>query len=136
VSPEDPAKKYFHPSITDRERAIFEAGIALGALYHQFVGLPIAKREDVLRAVKEAIEKAMSLQPFREKVEVRFDVGSIRGGGLDPYDYSSLKGDAIDARVVVKYGSARVKARMRFVEELGFNLMYIEDVEDLGAEQG
>jgi len=136
VSPEDPAKKYFHPSITDRERAIFEAGIALGALYHQFVGLPIAKREDVLRAVKEAIEKAMSLQPFREKVEVRFDVGSIRGGGLDPYDYSSLKGDAIDARVVVKYGSARVKARMRFVEELGFNLMYIEDMEDLGAEQG
>ena len=136
MSPEDPAKKYFHPSITDRERAIFEAGIALGALYHQFVGLPIAKREDVLRAVKEAIEKAMSLQPFREKVEVRFDVGSIRGGGLDPYDYSSLKGDAIDARVVVKYGSARVKARMRFVEELGFNLMYIEDMEDLGAEQG
>jgi len=135
MSPEDPAKKYFHPSITDRERAIFEAGIALGALYHQFVGLPIAKREEVLRAVKEAIEKAMSLQPFREKVELRFDVGHIRGGGLGPYDYSSLKGDAIDAMVVVKYGSARVKARMRFVEELGFNLMYVEDVEDLGAEQ-
>jgi len=136
VSPEDPAKKHFHPSITDRERAIFEAGIALGALYHQFVGLPVAKREDVLRAVKEAIEKAMSLQPFREKVEVYFDVSSIKGEGLGPYDYSSLKGNAIDARVVVKYGSARVKARMRFVEELGFNLMYIEDVEDLGAEQG
>ena len=135
MSPEDPAKKYFHPSITDRERAIFEAGIALGALYHQFVGLPIAKREDVLRAVKEAIEKVMSLQPFREKVEVRFDVGSIRGEGLGPYDYSSLKGDAIDATVVVKYGSARVKARMQFVKELGFNLMYIEDVESLGAEQ-
>jgi len=133
VSPEDPAKKYFHPSITDRERAIFEAGIALGALYHQFVGLPIAKKEDVLKAVKEAIEKAMSLQPFREKVEVRFDVSSIKGGGLGPYDYSSLKGNAIDARVVVKYGSARVKARMRFVEELGFNLMYIEDVEGLGV---
>ncbi len=133
MSPKDPAKKYFHPSITDRERAIFEAGIALGALYHQFVGLPIAKKEDVLKAVKEAIEKAMSLQPFREKVEVRFDVSSIKGGGLGPYDYSSLKGNAIDARVVVKYGSARVKARMRFVEELGFNLMYIEDVEGLGV---
>jgi len=136
MSVEDPAKKYFHPSITDRERAIFEAGIALGALYHQFVGLPIAKREDVLRAVKEAIEKSMSLQPFREKVEVRFNVGSIKGEGLGPYDYSSLRGDAIDARVIVKYGSARVGARMRFIEELGFNLMYIEDVESLGAEQG
>jgi len=136
MSPEDPAKKYFHPSITDRERAIFEAGIALGALYHQFVGLPIAKKEDVLKAVKEAIEKAMSLQPFREKVEVYFDASSIKGEGLGPYDYSSLKGDVIDARVVVRYGSARVRARMRFVEELGFNLMYIEDVEGLGAEQG
>jgi hypothetical protein len=136
MNPEDPAKKYFHPSITDRERAIFEAGIALGALYHQFVGLPIANREDVLKAVKEAIEKSMSLQPFREKVEVRFNTSSIKGRGRGPYDYSALKGDIIDASVVVKYGSAKVKARMQFVEELGFNLMYIEDVEDLGAEQG
>lgn len=135
MSSEDPAKKYFHPSVTDRERAIFEAGIALGALYHQFVGLPIANREDVLRAVKEAIEKVMSLQPFREKVEVCLDASSIEGKGLGPYDYSSLKGNAIDARVVVKYGTARVRARMRFMKELGFNLMYIEDVEDLGAEQ-
>jgi hypothetical protein len=136
MSPEDPARKFFHSSITDRERAIFEAGIALGALYHQFVGLPIANREDVLKAVKEAIERTMSLQPFREKVEVCLDVSSIKGRGRGPYDYSSLKGNAVDARVVVKYGSARVRARMRFVEELGFNLMYVEDVEDLGAEQG
>jgi hypothetical protein len=136
MSPEDPARKFFHSSITDRERAIFEAGIALGALYHQFVGLPIANREDVLKAVKEAIEKTMSLQPFREKVEVCLDASSIKGRGRGLYDYSSLKGDAIDARVVVKYGSARVRARMRFVEELGFNLMYIENVEYVESEQG
>ncbi|MEM4576064.1 MAG: dihydroneopterin aldolase family protein [Candidatus Nezhaarchaeales archaeon] len=135
MSLEDPAKKYFHRSITDRERAIFEAGIALGALYHQFVGLPIAKREDVLNAVKEAIEKSMSLQPFREEVKVDFNVRVIKGNGRLPYDYSSLKGDAIDVKVVVRYGSTRVKARMRFVDDLNFNIMYIEDVEDLRAKQ-
>ena len=30
--------------ITERDRAIFEAGIKLGALYHQWVGTPISKK--------------------------------------------------------------------------------------------
>jgi len=132
---EDPAKRYFHPSITDRERAIFEAGIALGALYHQFLGVPIAKREDVLKAVKEAIEKTMTLQPFRESVKIDFNLKAVKGELRGPYDYSTLKGDALDVKVVVRYGSTRVKARMRFVEDLGFNLMYIEDIEDLETRQ-
>ncbi|MEM0217838.1 MAG: dihydroneopterin aldolase family protein [Candidatus Nezhaarchaeales archaeon] len=132
---EDPAKRFFHPSITDRERAIFEAGIALGALYHQFLGIPITRRKEVLQAVKDAIEKTMTLQPFREKVEVSFNLDVIRGETSSPYDYSLLRGEAMDVRVVVRYGSTRVRARMRFMEDLNFNLMYIEDVEDLGAEQ-
>ena len=28
--------------VNDRDRAVFEAGIKLGALYHQFVGTPIS----------------------------------------------------------------------------------------------
>ncbi|MCI2413518.1 MAG: dihydroneopterin aldolase, partial [Cuniculiplasma sp.] len=32
----DEAASYFH--CTDRERAIFEAGIKLGSIYHQYVG--------------------------------------------------------------------------------------------------
>ena len=28
---------------TDRENAVFEAAIKLGALYHQFVGTPISR---------------------------------------------------------------------------------------------
>lgn len=132
---EDPAKKFFHPSITDRERAIFEAGIALGAIYHQFLGIPVVRREEVLKAIKDVIEKTMILQPFREKVEVAFNTTAIRGEGSNPYDYSLLKGEALDVKVVIRYGSIRVKARMRYVEDLNFNLMYVEDVEDLGAEQ-
>ncbi len=132
---DDPARKFFHSSITDRERAIFEAGIALGALYHQFVGVPIAKRDDVLRAIKEAIEKSMSIQPFREKVEVDFKLDKVKGELKGPYDYSTLKGNALDVRVIIRYGSARVKARMCYIDELGFNLMYIEDVEDVEVRQ-
>ncbi|MFH0966806.1 MAG: dihydroneopterin aldolase family protein, partial [Methanobacteriota archaeon] len=29
--------------ISDRERAAFEAGIKLGALYHQWVGTPVSR---------------------------------------------------------------------------------------------
>lgn len=133
---EDPAKKFFHPSVTDRDRAMFEAGIALGAIYHQFTGLPVAKSREVLDAVKRVIEEAMGIQPFRERVEVHFNLEAVKGELKTPYDYSTLKGEMLDVKVQVRYGCVRVKARMRFVPELGFNLMYVEDVESLEAQQG
>ncbi len=38
----DVNEKYFS-NITARERAIFEGGISMGALFHQFVGTPVNK---------------------------------------------------------------------------------------------
>ena len=48
----DVNEKYFS-NITKRERAIFEGGISMGALFHQFIGTPVNKD------TKESLEKCM-----------------------------------------------------------------------------
>ena len=50
----DVDKKYFS-NITSRERAIFEGGISMGALFHQFVGTPVnaETKENLERAIED-----------------------------------------------------------------------------------
>ena len=56
---------------TDRENAVFEAAIKLGALYHQFVGTPISRA--TADTVETAIEHAVALQPYVTRIEVHLD---------------------------------------------------------------
>lgn len=126
---EDPARKFFPPDLTDRERACFEAGIALASIFHRLVGTPVSRDPRVLRAIERAAEASALLQPFREGVEVRVDARRVGARGPPPYGYSTLRGDELRVRVSVKYGSARVVASMRLVPELNYPLMYVERVE-------
>ena len=125
----DRAKRYFPEGFGDKERAIFEAGIALASIYHQFLGTPIARRPELLRDLERAIEGSMKLQPYREDVKVRILDEEVKGEKRDEYDYELLKGRHLDVSVVVKYGRFRVWGRMRYVKELDYTLMYIERIE-------
>ncbi|MEM3437979.1 MAG: dihydroneopterin aldolase family protein [Nitrososphaerales archaeon] len=127
---EENIKKYFDKSVTDRERAIFEGGIALGAIYHQFVGIPIIKDKAVIKALERAISKSMKLQPYRESVEVRINIDMIKGEKSHAYDYEILKGKHLDVKVKTKYGNSRATVRMRYIPEVDFTLMYIEKLEE------
>jgi hypothetical protein len=81
----DLGKKYFDAGVTDRERAAFEGGIALASIYHQFVGTPISLRGDSVKALERAIEEAVKLQPYRERVNVKVDTGRLKQrGGVAP----------------------------------------------------
>ncbi|MCP8317672.1 MAG: hypothetical protein H3Z51_12565 [archaeon] len=75
---EEVVRRYFDKSVTNRERVIFEGAIALGAIYHQFIGIPICKDEDIIRTLEETISRTMKLQPYRESVEVRIDADMIK----------------------------------------------------------
>ena len=57
--------------VSDREQAIFEAAIKLGALYHQWVGTPISRNSAA--SVETAIERAVILQPCVEEITVRLE---------------------------------------------------------------
>ena len=54
-SREEKVAEYFNCSI--RERAVFEAGIKLAAVYHQFIGTPISasNAESLERAIEEGV---------------------------------------------------------------------------------
>ncbi len=123
------AKRYFSKDVTDRDRAIFEGAITLGAAYHQFVGTPISKHVNLVSMLEKAIEKTMSIQPYIEKVEVKIDLSKVKEASHS-YDYSEVGGRNLLVKLVSKYGKTRVYMRMSFISELDFPLMFIEKIEE------
>ncbi|MEM0075213.1 MAG: dihydroneopterin aldolase family protein [Conexivisphaerales archaeon] len=123
----DPASKYFDPSITDRERAIFEAAIALAMIYHKFTGIPISSDKRLISSLEETIRLSSATQPFKESTDVKIKTGILKKK-KNPYDYTELSGRNIDVKVVARYGGAEATARLRFIREINYPLMYIEKV--------
>lgn len=111
---------------TDRERALFEAGIKMGTVYHQFVGTPVSSA--TVGSLERTISEAIMVQPYVEDAVVRIDRSRIPGGE-GTYEYASLGGDMIDAVIKVRVGESRVTAEMRYDEELRYPLMFISSVE-------
>jgi hypothetical protein len=121
----DPASRYFAEGLTPRERAAFEAGIALATIYHSLIGLPMPRtakgREDLAKGVASAVLS----QPFRRRVVVR-----LRGrrAGKGPYSYGEIGERDVSAEILVEYGGWVVRARLGYVRSLGYPLMRIVEV--------
>lgn len=108
-----------------RDRALFEAGIKMGTIYHQFVGSPVnaASAPGLERAMSEAV----LAQPYVAGARISIDGSRLPPSG-DEYSYASLTGDMIDAVVTVEIGGFRVVAEMRYDRELDYPLMYVSSV--------
>jgi dihydroneopterin aldolase len=98
--------------ITDRERAAFEAGIKLGALYHQFVGTPIAR--ETADTVETAIERAVGLQPYVTDIAVRLNRDLMVSNA---FGYSELAGRMFDVAIGTRVGSAVCQARLSLEDD-------------------
>ncbi len=118
----DLAAEFF--KCTDRERAIFEAGIKLGSIYHQYVGMPISNAN--VDSAEKAIMEGVKVQPFISDVSVRIRHDSLKSG-KETYSYQSLSGEMMDVKISVTYGDETVTARMSYIEKLNYPLMYLED---------
>ena len=121
----DPEEKYFN-NITKRERAIFEGAITMGALFHQFVGTPV--NIDSVESLEKAIEDAMSVQPCVSNVEVEIDRKKLEEISNE-FDYVSLTGEMLDVKVTTVCSDKQALIRLKFVSELNYPLMYVEDVD-------
>jgi hypothetical protein len=119
------AKAESHFSCSDSERAAFEAGIKLGTIYHQFVGVPLSS--DNVDTLEKAIVAGSMVQPFVEDARVRIDRSKLKRKRGE-YDYISLTGDMLDVSLVVRYKGVRVEARMEFIKEMNYPLMYIKEI--------
>ena len=121
MSGSDPGKKWFRCS--ERERAAFEAGIKMGAIYHQYVGAPV--NESNVEALERAIEAGVRVQPFVEDVRVRIDRSKIRAKRGAPYKYYSVTGDMLGVWLRVRYEGAVAECAMDYLPELRYPLMRI-----------
>jgi len=118
-------------SITERDNALFEAGIKLGALYHQFTGSPVNLRN--ADSLEKAIQESIAVQPFVKEISVSIDREIIRSKLNSEFGYCELEGRMLDVRITVRYNSAVANVRLAYNSELEYPLMKIEEVYSLDS---
>ena len=109
---------------TDREQVVFEAGIKLGALYHQWVGTPISRNS--ASSVETAIEKAVILQPCVEEITVHLNRNLMTENA---FGYSELSGLMFDVDILTRVGFAYCRAQL--LPENGYPLMKIVECHEI-----
>ncbi len=106
---------------TAREIAAFEAGIKLGALYHQFVGTPVS--EETADSLERAMEKAIGLQPYVFSAKIKIDRDMLK---RNIFGYSELSGKMIRAEIEIVYKGERVRAVLKHDIEKDYPMMQLE----------
>ncbi len=120
--------QYFSSDINDRERACFEIGIKLGALYHILCGIPISSDPQVIESIEQGIEASISCQPYVKSVKININRDKIQGTKATEFDYDELSGILIAAKVVLEFNSIEITAKVEWIEELSYPLMFIEEI--------
>ena len=119
-----PAARSIHPAhLTRREALLFEAGVKLGGIFHQYLGIPISAT--TAPGLARTIERAVALQPYVVRVRARVDVR--RGGrtGTGRFAYRYLTAEMLDVMVVLRDGPTEVEARLAHRADLRFPLMRV-----------
>ncbi|MHC1688143.1 MAG: dihydroneopterin aldolase family protein [Methanothrix sp.] len=103
---------------TKREIAAFEAGIKLGALYHQFVGSPVSAK--TASSLETAMQQSISLQPYVRAVKVTINREMLKE---NVFGYGELEGRMIIAEVEIDYEGEVLRARLEYDVEKSYPLM-------------
>jgi hypothetical protein len=114
-------KKRFNLMISDRDKAAFEAGIKLGALYHQWVGTPVSKQSAASLAA--AIREAHIQQPFVEDISVYLDTKLMNP---NMFGYSELSGLMFCVTLTTQVNSTVCIARLQ--SDDNYPMMDIVDI--------
>jgi len=115
--------------INNRDRAVFEAGIKLGALYHQFVGTPI--NVDMIEGLSRIIEESIGVQPFVRSISVTIDREMVEKKQNPGFGYCELEGRMLHISLQVLYKNFIVYAQMCYDEEMDYPLMSIKKIEEM-----
>jgi len=113
-------------SVTPRDNAVFEAGIKLGALYHQFVGSPVNLK--TVDSLEKAISHSISVQPFVKSITVRIDRDMVKAN-LSSFGYTELKGPMLTVDAVIQYENYEVSVGMALKDD--YPLMHVKDVKEV-----
>ncbi len=110
-------------TLSRREALLFEAGIKLGGVFHQYLGIPVTGR--TARALARTIESAVGLQPYVRSVRVRIDPSAGGPVGRGRFAYGYLVAEMLDVTVELVDGPATVTARLRHRPDLRYPVMSV-----------
>ncbi|TFG20103.1 MAG: dihydroneopterin aldolase [Promethearchaeota archaeon] len=129
MSEESLADKKFPSDITSRERAIFEVGIKLGALYHIAMGLPISKDPTTITSIETALANSIKTQPYVTDVKVAINLKKVKGTKSHQFDYSQINSSLLEATIHLKYKDIAVTGVIEWNEDLNYPLMFIKEIQ-------
>lgn len=109
---------------TSRDRAVFEAGIKLGAVCHQFSGVPVSAEN--VKSIESAMKNTLAGMPYVRTAKVR--INHDFPDNDDHYGMIPLTEGMMDVIVVVKVEDVEVTAEMRYDSGLKYPLMYVSNV--------
>ncbi len=123
-----PSRSETAPRLSRRETLLFEAGIKLGGVFHQYLGIPVSER--TATSLARAIEAAVGLQPFVRRVSV--GIHPKRGGplGRGRFAYRYLIPEMLDVSVQLVDGPTAVEARLQHRPDLRYPLMKVVRMND------
>ncbi len=113
----------------ERDIAVFEAGIKLGALYHQFVGTPISS--ETVDALERTIEDSIALQPYVRSVSVSIDREMVEKRLNPEFKYGELEGRMLHVSLQILYKNTIAHAELAYDEERDYPLMSIKKIEEM-----
>jgi dihydroneopterin aldolase len=113
-------------AVTARDNVAFEAGIKLGALYHQFVGAPVSL--ETAASLEQAIAASIGVQPHVKSITVSLDRKMIKES-LSAYGYTELKGPMLKVDAVIGYENFEARVGIRFKDN--YPLMFIKEIREV-----
>jgi len=113
--------------INERDIAVFEAGIKLGALYHQFVGTPISS--DTIEGLERIIEDSIALQPHIRSVGVSIDREMVEKKQNPEFNYCELEGRMLHVSLQILYKNIIAYAELAYDEMQDYPLMSLKKIE-------
>ena len=119
-------RRFHRAPLTPREALLFEAGVKLGGVFHQYLGTPVAGRTAATLA--RTIEEAVELQPFVKDARVR--IRPERGGpvGRGRFGYRYLTAEMLEVWVRLVDGPVEVLARLEHRRDLKYPLMSVDRI--------
>ncbi|NJD78228.1 MAG: hypothetical protein FIB08_14245 [Candidatus Methanoperedens sp.] len=115
--------------VNDRDKAVFEAGIKLGALYHQFIGTPVSK--DTADSLERTIEESIILQPYVRSISVSIDREMVAKKQNPKFGYCELEGRMLNVSLQVRYKSMIAYAELAYEEENDYPMMSVKKIEEM-----
>jgi len=114
---------------SERDIAVFEAGIKLGALYHQFVGTPV--NAETIDSLARAIEESVILQPHVRSVSVFIDREMVAKKLNPRFKYCELEGRMLHVSLQVRYKNITATVELAYDVELDYPMMSIKKIEEM-----